>query len=73
MAPLIDMFPVSEIPQRMRVETKDLKAKYRKGNPQYLDECPLYEMLQYSCNPPDKEVPPAGEINCDTIVRLFRR
>ncbi|KAI5307315.1 hypothetical protein KEM56_000022 [Ascosphaera pollenicola] len=71
MAPLLEPFPASEIPRRMHIQTKNFEQKRRKGTPKYLDECPLYELVQYSCNPPDREPPPPGHINCESFMRQW--
>lgn len=74
MAPDTRPFPVSALPDRTNLTSKNFgPEKRRKGPPVELAECALLEMVQYSCNPPDEEVPPRGLIRCKPLVRLFRR
>ncbi|KAI5287947.1 hypothetical protein KEM52_001366 [Ascosphaera acerosa] len=73
MAPLTNLFPAAELPSRIHTQTEGFTPKHRKGAPAHLSQCPLYEMVQYSCNPPDREPPAAGEVVCESFVRLFRR
>lgn len=77
MPPLVQPFPAADLPARAQLVTKDLQLRRRKGAPAGvradLERCPLFEMVQYSCNPPSEEAPPAGVVRCESLVRLFRR
>lgn len=73
MAPLVRMFPASSLPDHVNSINKNFREKRRKGDPIDLTQCPLYEMVQYSCNPPQDGVPEPGVVVCKPIVRLFRK
>ncbi|EPS27145.1 hypothetical protein PDE_02088 [Penicillium oxalicum 114-2] len=74
MAPVTPKFHVSALPVNVKiVERNFTEPRPRKGPSVKLDECPLYEMVQYSCNPPSDNIPEPGRITCQPIVRLFRR
>lgn len=73
MAPLIPVFPVEDLPDRVYIVNRKFQEKRRKGPEIDLKECPLFEMIQYSCNPPSEEIPQPGVIVCKPVVRLFRR
>jgi hypothetical protein len=68
MAPPVDLFPASELPQRVQIIQVGFKPKRRKGGPFDPFSCPLYELNQYKCEPDGK-----GSIHCHTIARLFRK
>ncbi|KAL1993905.1 hypothetical protein VTN49DRAFT_2574 [Thermomyces lanuginosus] len=73
MAPLVPIFPASELPDRVQIIQSSFKEKRRKGKPIDLHKCELMEMLQYSCNPPSEGIQKPGVIKCKPVVRLFRR
>lgn len=73
MAPLVPVFPTTELPDRVQVVHSGFKEKRRKGGPIDLHQCPLFEMVQYSCNPPSEGIQPPGVVKCQPVVRLFRR
>ncbi|PGH08781.1 hypothetical protein AJ79_05880 [Helicocarpus griseus UAMH5409] len=64
-------FPASDLPAQVQTIQRNNIVKSRK-TPVNLAECPLFEMVQYSCNPPEKGAV-TGRIECESIVRLFRR
>lgn len=72
MAPLVEVWPASELPDRVQVVRSGFKDKRRKV-PIDLEKCKLMEMVQYSCNPPSEPPPGPGVVHCKPIVRLFRR
>ncbi|KAK2759939.1 hypothetical protein FQN54_002675 [Arachnomyces sp. PD_36] len=72
MAPLVEVWPASELPDRVQVVRSGFKDKRRK-DPIDLEKCKLMEMVQYSCNPPTEPPPGPGVVHCKPIVRLFRR
>ncbi|KAJ5884757.1 hypothetical protein N7495_009267 [Penicillium taxi] len=73
MAPLVPVFSVETLPDHVNTVQRNFVEKRRKGDQINLKECPLFEMVQYSCNPPNKPGPEAGVVLCDPVVRLFRR
>lgn len=73
MAPLVPVFSAQTLPDRVNTVHRNFQEKRRKGPDIDLKQCPLFEMLQYSCNPPGEEPPQPGVIVCKPVVRLFRR
>lgn len=73
MAPIIQTHPASDLPHQVNIVNKNFQEKRRKGPAIDLKDCPLYEMTQYSCNPPDEGVPQRGVITCKPMVKLFRK
>lgn len=73
MAPLVPVFLAAELPDRIQVVRSGFKEKRRKGGPIDLSQCPLFELVQYSCNPPSEGIQPPGVVKCKPIVRLFRK
>ncbi|KAJ5692756.1 hypothetical protein N7462_002179 [Penicillium macrosclerotiorum] len=73
MAPLVPVFSVENLPDHVQTVRRNFQDKRRKGPAVDLKECQLLEMVQYSCNPPQDDVPQPGVITCKPIVRLFRR
>lgn len=73
MAPLVPCFSADTLPDHVHTIKRNFQDKRRKGPEVKLKECQLLEMLQYSCNPPQEEIPKPGVIVCKPVVRLFRR
>lgn len=73
MAPLVHVFSAENLPDHVNTIQRNFQEKRRKGPAVNLKECQLLEMVQYSCNPPQEEVPQPGVITCEPLVRLFRR
>jgi hypothetical protein len=73
MAPLVPVFSTESLPDHVNTVRRNFQDKRRKGQPVELKDCPLLEMTQYSCNPPNDGIPEAGRVVCKPIVRLFRR
>lgn len=74
MAPLVPLFSASSLPEHVNTIRRNFhEEKRRKGDPVELSNCPLFEMVQYSCNPPQEGIPQPGVIVCKPVVRLFRR
>lgn len=73
MAPLVPVFSAETLPDHVNTVRRNFQDKRRKGPAVDLKECPLLEMMQYSCNPPSEEIPQPGVIVCKPVVRLFRR
>lgn len=68
MAPPVQEFPASELPQHLQTVYSGFKPKRRKGEPLDPFTCPLYELEQFACTPQSP-----GRVKCQTILRLFRR
>ena len=68
MAPTTELFPASDLPHHLKIVYKGFEPKRRKGKPLNPFECPLHELKQYACEPLE-----SGEIQCLTILRLFRK
>ncbi|KKZ67308.1 hypothetical protein EMCG_07008 [[Emmonsia] crescens] len=78
MSPLTQPFPTSNLPAAIQTTTKNFQETARKPPALNLSQCALMEMVQYSCNPPEKGPPQGstsggGVIECESVVRLFRR
>lgn len=74
MAPLVPLFSASSLPEHVNTIRRNFhEEKRRKGDPVELSNCPLFELVQYSCNPPQEGIPQPGVIVCKPVVRLFRR
>lgn len=74
MAPLVPLFSASTLPDHVNTVRRNFhEEKRRKGDPVELSNCPLFEMVQYSCNPPQEGIPQPGVIVCQPVVRLFRK
>lgn len=73
MAPLVPVFSAESLPDHVNTVRRNFQEKRRKGQPIDLKECPLLEMTQFSCNPPQDGVPEPGVVVCKPVVRLFRR
>ncbi|EYE90785.1 uncharacterized protein EURHEDRAFT_381656 [Aspergillus ruber CBS 135680] len=74
MAPLVPVFSSESLPSHVNTIRRNFhEEKRRKGPAIDLKECPLLEMVQYSCNPPQDGIPTPGSIVCKPVVRLFRR
>lgn len=74
MAPLVPLFSAATLPDHVNTVRRNFhEEKRRKGDPIELSNCPLLEMVQYSCNPPQEGIPQPGVIVCKPVVRLFRK
>lgn len=74
MAPLSRVFNAEQLPDNVNTVMRNFQEKRRRKGPAVnLKECQLFEMVQYSCNPPHKQAPEPGVVICEPIVRLFRR
>ena len=68
MAPLVEAFPASELPQRIQITTM---TRRRKPRIHHLSACELLEMIQYDCRP--EATPRDTSIICQPVQRLFRK
>ncbi|KAJ5588050.1 hypothetical protein N7537_010728 [Penicillium hordei] len=73
MAPLVPIFSADSLPDHVNTVRRNFQEKRRKGEQVNLKDCPLLEMTQFSCNPPQNGVPEPGVVVCEPVVRLFRR
>lgn len=74
MAPLVPIFSAESLPEHTNIVSRNFQEqRRRKGAPVNLQDCPLLEMVQYSCNPPQDGIPKPGVVVCKPVVRLFRR
>ena len=74
MAPLVPIFSADSLPDHTNIVSRNFQEqRRRKGAPVNLQDCPLLEMVQYSCNPPQDGIPKPGVVVCKPVVRLFRR
>lgn len=73
MAPLVRVFSAETLPDHVNTVQRNFQEKRRKGAQVDLKECPLLEMMQYSCNPPQEEIPQPGVVVCKPVLRLFRK
>ena len=70
MAPPVEAFPVSELEDRINVQ---LNGRRRKGGDIDLRKCELLELVQYECVPKRTEKERRSIIQCEPVVKLFRR
>jgi hypothetical protein len=49
-------------------DSNSMCKTYRRKNRTNLKECPLLEMTQFSCNPPQNGVPEPGVVVCEPVV-----
>ncbi|KAJ5561255.1 hypothetical protein N7535_004278 [Penicillium sp. DV-2018c] len=73
MAPLVPVFSAESLPDHVNTVRRNFQDKRRKGESIDLKQCPLFEMTQFSCNPPQDGIPEPGVVVCKPVVRLFRR
>lgn len=70
MAPPIETFPVSELPERV-MQLPD--GRRRKGEAIDLKKCELLELVQYNCEVKGMKGHPQAVIQCMPVTKLFRR
>lgn len=70
MAPPIEAFPVSELHHRVNVLPN---GKRRKGGDVDLNKCDLMELVQYSCHLKGDPKSTNAVIQCEPVVKLFRK
>lgn len=71
MAPLIEAFHASELPERIAFHPDGQKRK-----PAIKDlkkECALKEMIQYDCQLQGPKNSPQSKVVCEPVLRLFRQ
>ena len=69
MAPPMEAFPVSELEDRINVQTN---GRRRKGGDIDLRKCELLELVQYECGLKERQNR-QSIIQCAPVVKLFRR
>ena len=62
MAPLVPIFSADSLPDHVNTVRRNFQEKRRKGEQVNLKDCPLLEMTQFSCNPPQNGVPEPGVV-----------
>ena len=70
MAPPIEAFPISELEDRINVQSN---GRRRKGGDIDLRKCELLELVQYECGVKSGEKDQQKIIQCEPVVKLFRR
>ena len=70
MAPPVEVFSVAELPDRVQVLPN---GKRRKGETIDLGKCELLEFVQYACRLKGDQKSPQAVIQCEPILKLFRR
>ena len=70
MAPPVEAFPVSELENRINIQ---LNGRRRKGGDIDLRKCDLLELVQYECDLKAMEKDGRSIIQCEPVVKLFRR
>ena len=70
MAPPIEAFPISELEDRINVQSN---GRRRKGKDIDLRKCELLELVQYECGLKGSEKDRRSIIQCEPMVKLFRR
>ncbi|KAH7148953.1 hypothetical protein EDB81DRAFT_481713 [Dactylonectria macrodidyma] len=67
------VFPASELPDRVQTDLKGRKRKLESGERSVeLNGCELFEMLQYKCEIKEP-VKWDSTVQCHTVDRLFRK
>ena len=70
MAPPIEAFSVSELEDRINVQSN---GRRRKGGDIDLRKCELLELVQYECGLKGSGKDRRSIIQCTPVVKLFRR
>ena len=70
MAPPVETFPASELAYRVNILPN---GKRRKGGDIDLSKCELLEFVQYSCGLRGNQKSRQAVIQCEPVVKLFRR
>lgn len=70
MAPPIEAFPVSELEDRVNIQSN---GRRRKGGDIDLRKCELLELLQYECRLKGSKKDRQSVIQCAPVIKLFRR
>ena len=70
MGPPIEAFPTSELATRVNVLPN---GRRRKGGDVEISRCELLELVQYSCHLKGSPTSPQSVIQCEPVVKSFRR
>ena len=70
MPPPVETFPVSELGYRVNIVPN---GKRRKGGDIDMSKCELLELVQYSCGLKESQTLGPKVIQCEPVVKLFRR
>lgn len=69
MAPPVEVWPASELQDRVQVTMTNRRRKDKID----LGKCELLEMVQYDCHIKDGGVNRLAPVECSPVVRLFRK
>lgn len=69
MAPLVESFPASQLASRIQYVPNGQRRK----PPVDLKDCELKELLQYHCDLNGPKSDPRSSVECEPILRLFRK
>ncbi|KAK6441827.1 hypothetical protein LTR95_001936 [Oleoguttula sp. CCFEE 5521] len=69
MAPLTAAFP----PSKLEAQVQYLPNGKRRKQPVNLKECELKELVQYMCDLDGPKEDPKSKVQCEPILRLFRK
>ncbi len=70
MAPPIETFPAAELLDRVNTLPN---GRRRKGGDVDLSRCELLELVQYSCHLKESAKSQGSVIQCEPVVKLFRK
>lgn len=69
MAPLVESFPASQLASRVQYVPNGKRRK----PPVDLKDCQLKELIQYHCDLNGPRNDPKSVVECEPILRLFRK
>lgn len=69
MAPLVESFPASQLASRIQYVPNGKRRK----PPVDLKDCELKELLQYHCDLNGPKNDPKSVVECEPVMRLFRK
>ena len=69
MAPVVESFPASQLASRIQYVPNGKRRK----PPVDLKDCELKELLQYHCDLNGPRNDPKSAVECEPVLRLFRK